>query len=269
MEEELPKRIAVLGAGVMGEALISALTSSGVEPASISITEKREDRAAYLVEKYGVQNLELLKNVRACQAILLVVKPQDMLDLLIAIGPELSPGALLISFAAGKRIEFIAEQIGGANPIVRVMPNTPALIGEGMAAISLGPNVSSSQRSFVLDFLAATGRVVEVDENLQDAVTAVSGSGPAYFFAFVEAMISAGEEMGLSSEVATELTVQTFVGAAQLLAKSGMSAKALRENVTSPKGTTAAALQSLADADLPKIVSQAMHAARDRSQELA
>ena len=118
--------------------------------------------------------------------------------------------------------------------MIRVMPNTPTLVGEGMAAISIGPGVSLAQSEFVRGFLAATGRVVEVTEDLQDAVTAVSGSGPAYFFYFVESMVKAGTELGLSNEVATELTVQTIVGAAKLLATSDKSATILRENVTSP-----------------------------------
>lgn len=269
MATKFPTRIAVIGAGVMGEALISALIASGVAPHSIRISEKREGRAAYLVEKYGVQTLGLDENVQDSQTILLVVKPQDLKDLLHEIAPNLAPDTLLVSFVAGKRIDFIAGNIGARNPIVRVMPNTPALVGEGMAAISLGPNVENDHKRFVFEFLSATGQIIEVDESLQDAVTAVSGSGPAYFFAFVEAMVSAGEEMGLSHSVSTQLTVQTFVGAAKLLASSGSSASTLRENVTSPNGTTAAALRSFTEANLSEIVARAMRAARDRSQELA
>jgi pyrroline-5-carboxylate reductase len=269
MSENGPKRIAVIGAGVMGEALISALIASGVNPASLTISEKRADRAGELVKRYGVRVSDLAKNVEQSDAVLLVVKPQDMSALLNEIKPHLSASPLLISFAAGKKIQFISEHVGATIPIVRVMPNTPALVGEGMAAMSIGPNVSATQKEFVGNFLAATGRVVEVEEELQDAVTAVSGSGPAYFFAFVEAMVSAGQELGLSHEIATQLTVQTMVGAAKLLSTSGESATTLRENVTSPNGTTAAALNSFANSRLPEIVRKAMTAARDRSQELA
>ena len=137
------------------------------------------------------------------------------------------------------------------------------------AAISVGNGVSSTHKDFVAGFLAATGKVVEVSENLQDAVTATSGSGPAYFFAFVEAMIEGAMALGLSKEVATELTVQTFVGSAKLLEESGKSATTLRENVTSPNGTTAAALASFSANDLSNLVSQAMESARNRSIELA
>lgn len=138
-----------------------------------------------------------------------------------------------------------------------------------MAAMSLGPLVTPDQANFVREFLGTTGRVIEIEEGLQDAVTAVSGSGPAYFFTFVEAMVQAGTELGLPADIATELTMQTLVGAGKLLATSGKSPAALRENVTSPNGTTAAALASFAESDLSGIVKKAMVAARDRSKELA
>ena len=269
MSDSNPSAIGVIGAGVMGEALISALIAAGVSASSITISEKREDRAKELVDKYGIIVDALTANVSKAQVLLLVVKPQDISSVLTGIKGSIDPSTLIVSFAAGKKIEFISSLLGGRNPVIRVMPNTPALVGEGMAAMSIGPLVTSEQTSFVRGFLSATGRVVEVDESLQDAVTAVSGSGPAYFFNFVEAMVKAGTELGLSNEIATELTVQTMVGAAKLLATSGKSAAILRENVTSPNGTTAAALASFADSDIAGIVKKAMVAARDRSQELA
>jgi pyrroline-5-carboxylate reductase len=264
-----PSAIGVIGAGVMGEALISALISAGVSPHSITISEKRDDRAKELVHKYGIEVEALEANVSKAEVLLLVVKPQDIFTLLTDMGDFINPSTLVVSFAAGKRIDFISSLLGGKNPVIRVMPNTPTLVGEGMAAMSLGPHVTPAHSSFVRQFLEATGRVIELDESLQDAVTAVSGSGPAYFFNFVEAMVKAGTELGLPSEVATELTIQTIVGAAKLLATSGKSPATLRENVTSPHGTTAAALASFADSDLTGIVKKAMVAARDRSQELA
>lgn len=261
--------IAVIGAGVMGEALISALLAAGVRPGSIIISEKREERATELSEKYGVGVKPLVENVPKAQVLLLVVKPQDISTVLTDIKALLDPSTLVVSFAAGKKIDFIASLLGGRNPVIRVMPNTPTLVGEGMAAMSVGPLVEPAQSNFVREFLSATGRVVEVDESLQDAVTAVSGSGPAYFFNFVEAMVQAGTELGLPNEIATELTIQTMVGAAKLLAISGKSPAMLRENVTSPNGTTAAALASFAESDLAGVVKKAMVAARNRSQELA
>lgn len=262
-------RIGVIGAGVMGEALISALIASGIGPSQISISEKRAERAQELIEQYKISVSDLETIAEKSDALLLVVKPQDMEALLVEIKKSINPGTLVISFAAGKRIGFIAEHLGGANPIIRVMPNTPTLVGEGMAAISLGKGVSIMQSNFVRNFLGATGHVVEVDEELQDAVTALSGSGPAYFFAFVESMAKAGAELGLPGEIASELAVQTMVGAAKLLATSGKSASVLRENVTSPNGTTAAALASFSTSGLDAIVKSAMVAARDRSRELA
>jgi len=153
--------------------------------------------------------------------------------------------------------------------VIRVMPNSPTLIGLGMSAISPGTHATDADLGFVRNFLGSSGKVVEVAEDLQDAVTATSGSGPAYFFAFVEAMVEGAKRLGLSEEIATELTVQTLIGAAGMLAESGKDAKTLRENVTSPNGTTAAALASFESEQLGKIVALGMAAAAKRSAELA
>ena len=262
-------RTAVIGAGNMGEALIAGLIAYGETPANIAVCEKRAERAAELVSRYGIKIAEISESVSDAEVILLVVKPQDMASVLAEIGSLVNPAAVLVSFAAGKKIDFISTQLGKANSVIRVMPNTATMVGAGMAAISLGAGVTADQREFVTGFLAKSGEVVEVSEDLQDAVTATSGSGPAYFFAFVEAMIFGAQELGLSPEVATKLTVQTLVGAAKLLAESGKSASELRENVTSPNGTTAAALKSFSDGDLAALVAKSMQAARDRSIELA
>ena len=262
--------IAVIGAGVMGEALISALIAYGIAPSKITISEKREERAAELMARYKVANAALNENVAKCDLILLVVKPQDMATVLADIKQTIRHGVLIISFVAGKQIRGIADAIGtSANPVIRVMPNTPTLVGAGMSAISCCGLVSPEQRDFTLGFLGAVGKVIEVDEELQDAVTATSGSGPAYFFRFVEAMVDGAVALGLSKEDATTLTIQTIVGAAKLLDQSGDSPTMLREKVTSPNGTTFAALNSFNDSDISTTVAKAMKAARDRSQELA
>jgi pyrroline-5-carboxylate reductase len=266
----IDSKVAVIGAGVMGEALISALITYGVKPTNIAISEKREERAAELITLYKVANAELATNVAQSDLILLVVKPQDMATVLAEIAPVISKGVLVISFVAGKQIRSIADQIGtSANPVIRVMPNTPTLVGAGMAAISCCVLVTPEQKDFTLGFLGAVGKVIEVDEDLQDAVTATSGSGPAYFFRFVEAMIDGAVALGLSKEDATTLTIQTIVGSAKLLDQSGDSPTTLREKVTSPNGTTFAALNSFNDSDISATVAKAMKAARDRSQELA
>ena len=262
-------QVGVIGAGVMGEALIAALISYGISPDSITISEKRNDRADELSARYGIKVEDVATNVSKADALLLVVKPQDMAAVLDEIKESINKSAVVITFAAGKKISFIEQGLGTANPVVRVMPNTPTLVGAGMAAISLGAGVSAKQSEFVSGFLAATGKVIEVSEDLQDAVTATSGSGPAYFFRFVEAMVDGAKALGLSDADATTLTIQTIVGAAKLLDESGKSATTLRENVTSPNGTTAAALASFESHQLGDVVAKAMKAARDRSQELA
>ena len=262
-------KVAVIGAGVMGEGLISALISSGVNPELITISEKRADRSAELTAKYSIKQAPLVANVAAADALLLVVKPQDMASVLEEIKGSINPTAVVITFAAGKSISFISSALSTGNPVVRVMPNTPTLVGAGMAAISCCALVTAEQKAFTLGFLGAVGKVIEVDEDLQDAVTATSGSGPAYFFRFVEAMVDGAVALGLSKEDATTLTIQTIVGAAKLLDQSGDSPTTLREKVTSPNGTTFAALSSFNDSDISGVVAKAMKAARDRSQELA
>ena len=259
-------RISIIGAGVMGEALIAALIKAGHSPDHIEIIEKREERCNELVAKYSIK---VGKDLINSDILLLVTKPQDVDGVLSDINGKVKPGSLVVSFAAGKKISTISNGLNGQNPVVRVMPNTPTLVGKGAAGFSLGSGVTEHQKKFVIDFLTAAGVAVEVDEALQDAVTATSGSGPAYFFAFVESMVKGAVNLGLSEEVATQLTVQTIIGAAELLATSGKSATTLRENVTSPNGTTYAALQSFAESDLDKIVASAMKAARDRSIELS
>jgi len=261
--------VGVIGAGIMGEALIAGLISYGVDPLQITISEKRNERADELMNRYGIKVDDIEKNVSSADVLLLVVKPQDMSGVLEQIRSSINTSAVVVTFAAGKKISFISDALGTRNPVIRVMPNTATIVGAGMAAISLGEGVTNEQTNFVTGFLAATGKVVEVPEELQDAVTATSGSGPAYFFRFVEAMIDGAQELGLSNEVATQLTVQTIVGAAKLLEESGKSATTLRENVTSPNGTTAAALASFEDAHISTLVATAMKAARNRSQELA
>ncbi len=262
-------QVGLIGVGVMGEALISGLVSSRFPKAQIVFTEKRADRAREISSKYGAREVDLTELAKSSDVILLVVKPQDLEQLLVSIEADLNKSATLVSFAAGKTTNFVSKIVGPNISIIRVMPNTPTLIGLGMAAISLGKSVNTEQAKFVSEFLATCGKVISIEENLQDAVTALSGSGPAYFFAFVEEMIKSGISLGLSSDQATTLAIQTMVGSAAMLEQSGKSATTLRENVTSPNGTTAAALQVFSDSNLGAIVTKAMTAARDRSQELA
>lgn len=261
--------VGIVGVGNMGEALLAALINSGQPISHIWITDKREDHATQLASHYGVTNKTLAEIGSKCQIILVVVKPQDLVATLESLKPHLPNRTLIISFVAGKTIAGIEGIVGGNHSVIRVMPNTPTLIGKGMAAISRGTHSTDACLAFVNHLLGVSGKVVEVEERLQDAVTATSGSGPAYFFAFVEAMIEGAVKLGLSQEIATELTVQTLIGAAGMLAESGKDAKTLRENVTSPNGTTYAALMSFQSKDLNSIVADAMAAAAKRSAELA
>ena len=256
--------LALIGAGAMGEAILAGLIKAGTAPSEIGIIEKRAERSQELVTRYGVRELQDLQGVSHC---FLIVKPNDLQATLAAYGAGLPESALVISIIAGKPTSLIESLI--PHRVVRVMPNTPALVGAGMAAISGGSRTSNSDLAEVERLLSGTGKVLRVDESLQDAVTAVSGSGPAYFFLIVESMIAAGVELGLSREVAQELAIQTLIGAGSMLAGGVADPATLRANVTSPNGTTAAALQVLQESGLGEIFSKALTAARDRSRELA
>ncbi|MFM7491524.1 MAG: pyrroline-5-carboxylate reductase [Actinomycetota bacterium] len=261
--------VGIIGAGIMGEALLVAISKAGIAVASIAIADKRSDRVAELQKKYGCSISSPSEIALHAKNILLVVKPQDMNSLLEEIGKTISSSQRVVSFAAGKKTSLIEEHLLEGVPVLRVMPNTPMSVGVGASAISGGKNVSSSDINAVEDLLRASGKTIVVDESLQDAVTATSGSGPAYFFRFVEAMIQGAKDLGLSESDAKTLVIQTITGAAAMLNVEGASPSTLRENVTSPNGTTFAALQSFESMDFEGIIKKAMTAARDRSRELS
>jgi pyrroline-5-carboxylate reductase len=198
-----------------------------------------------------------------------VVKPQDMDDLLSEIAGELKQGQLLVSLAAGITTGFIEARVPEGVAVVRVMPNTPALVDEGMAAISPGSHCDDEHLAEAESLMASTGKVMRIPERQMDAVTAISGSGPAYIFFVVESMIEAGVHLGLPRATATELVVQTVVGSAHMLRETGTHPAVLREQVTSPGGTTAAALRELEIHKVRAAFLAAMEAARDRSRSLA
>ncbi|GAB3624523.1 pyrroline-5-carboxylate reductase [Mariniluteicoccus endophyticus] len=261
-------RLAIIGAGVMGETVLSGLVSAGWDPADIVITERRPDRKAELEKRYGVRVLTNPEAAREAPTVLVAVKPQDIEPVLDDLAPELRPGAVVASMCAGVATSTIEARLPEGTPVIRVMPNTPAQVSEGMAAISAGRTALPEHLNAVTEVLSATGRVMTVPENYQDAVTAISGSGPAYLFFVVEAMIDSGVHLGLPRAVATELVVQTMLGSAKLLSESGEHPTVLRERVTSPGGTTAAAVRALELASVRSAFMQAMEAARDRSAEL-
>ncbi len=260
---------AILGAGVMGETLLSGLIRAGRRVDDLLVGEKRPERASELEERYGVRVVSNREATKLADTVAVVVKPQDMGDLLAEISDSLRPGQLLVSLAAGITTAFIESRVPEGVAVVRVMPNTPALVDEGMAAISAGSHCDEEHLATAESLLASTGRVVRVPEKQQDAVTAISGSGPAYIFFVVESMIEAGVHLGLPRATSTELVVQTLVGSAKMLRETGTHPTVLREQVTSPGGTTAAALRELEIHKVRAAFLAAMEAARDRSRSLA
>jgi pyrroline-5-carboxylate reductase len=249
--------------------VLSGLLRAGWHPDQIVASHRRPERRQELTVRYGIQMLENTKAVVDAETVILVVKPQDMSDLLAEISPAIKPGALVVSLAAGVDTAFIESHLPEGVAVVRVMPNTPAQVDEGMAAISPGSHSTQDHLDRVTEILSATGRVITVPERYQDAVTAISGTGPAYLFFVVEAMIEAGVHLGLPRSTATELVVQTMLGSAKLLRETGEHPTVLRERVTSPGGTTTAAIRQLEDHKVRAAFLVAMEAARDRSRELA
>jgi len=262
-------KFGIIGAGIMGEALLASIIKSGIDAANIAISDKRSERTAELSAKYGCEISSVDNVASSSENILLVVKPQDMDSLLNSVGKSISVDQRVISFAAGKKTSSIEKFLNAGIAVLRVMPNTPMSVGVGASAISAGKYANDEDLTAVQELLKDSGKTIVVDEELQDAVTATSGSGPAYFFRFVEAMIAGAVELGLTETDAHTLVVQTISGAAAMLAVEGASPATLRANVTSPNGTTFAALQSFEASDLEGIVKRAMTAARDRSRELS
>jgi len=261
--------LAILGAGVMGETVLSGLLRAGWNSDRIIATDRRTERQVELEAKYGITMMTNEEAAAKADTVILVVKPQDMRDLLTEIAPVVSSSTLIVSLAAGVDTASIEERLPTGTPVVRVMPNTPAQVDEGMAAISPGAHSDEEHLARVSELMSATGRVVTVPERYQDAVTAISGSGPAYLFFVVEAMIEAGVHLGLPRDTATELVVQTMLGSAKLLRETGEHPTVLRERVTSPGGTTAAAIRQLEDHKVRAAFITAMESARDRSRDLA
>lgn len=261
-------RIAVLGGGVMGEALIVGFQRRISPPPTIVVAEKRPERAAELVERLGVLIAEPAQACVGADVVILVVKPQDIRALVDDIASSTEPGSLVISIAAGITTELLETAVPLAN-VVRAMPNTPARIDSGVTGISAGAHCRPEALERARELLSSVGIVVEVPEALQDAVTAVSGSGPAYLFYLAEAMIDGACELGMPPETARTSVVHTLLGAARLLEASGEEPAALRAKVTSPAGTTAAAIAVLDAEDVQRSVRAAIESARDRSRELS
>ncbi len=261
-------RIAIVGGGRIGEALLSGLLSSGWH--DIVVTSRRDERVAELHERHGVE--ATTSNADAVQGAALVVvavKPQDIDALLADIGSRLSPDQTVLSVAAAIPTAYIEARIADGVPVVRAMPNSPSTVHEGMAGIAAGAHAGDDQLALAEEVLRHVGRVVRVPEHAMDAITAVSGSGPAYFALLAEAMIEAGILLGLSREISTTLVVQTMLGTAKQLRDEKMHPVELRESVTSPGGTTIAAIRELEQAGVRAAFLNAIQAAMNRSKELA
>lgn len=263
------KRLELIGGGRMGEALLAGLLAGGwATAAEIAVVEPVEARRAELADRYP--GLTVGEAPAGADGVIIAVKPGHVPEVargLRVLGPE-AVGRVL-SIAAGVTIATIEGELGGSVPVVRAMPNTPALVGAGASAIAGGTHAGPDDLAWAEQVLGAVGIVVRVAESQLDAVTGLSGSGPAYVFLVAEALIDAGVLVGLPRDVATDLAVQTLLGSARLLAETDDDAATLRAAVTSPGGTTAAGLRALEDRATRAAIVAAVVAARDRSAELA
>jgi pyrroline-5-carboxylate reductase len=259
--------LAIIGGGKIGEALLSGLVRRG-GPDGLLVCERSVERAAQLTQRYGVPAVELAGAAARARVLLLAVKPQDIDTLLSLLVPVVDEGHLVVSVVAGVPTARIEAALPAGVPVVRVMPNTPALVDEGMSVLSAGAHAGEAHLDEAEALLAAVGKVRRVPENQQDAVTALSGSGPAYFFYLVEAMVDAGILLGLPRALAADLVVQTALGAAVMMRDSGEHPVQLREAVSSPGGTTVAAIRELERHGVRAALMAAIEAAHARSVEL-
>ncbi len=275
MSEEKQKkspfpRVAILGGGVMGGTVISALRVAGWPNGQIVVAESEPARAAALKDMHGVEvDAKIAKAAKGADVVVIAVKPQDVEEALKDLAKVLDPNAFVVTVAAALPTTFYEKRLPSGTPVIRAMPNTPAIVAQGATAVSLGKHATGEHMAVVQSMLRATGLVVGVEEASLDAVTAISGCGPAYFYAFVEDLTEAGVAQGLDRMLATQLAAQTFVGAAKLLMESGETPQSLRKKVSSPGGTTAAALEAMRNAGLQDVISAGARAAMARAKEMA
>ncbi len=274
MTEKFDGTLLLVGAGKMGSALLDGFLRHGVSPDQVVVQDPSPtDDVKHRLEKRGVTLADdAAKNLKEPPSlVLLAVKPQLLEGILPGLASCIGPSTLTISVAAGQPLSVLADGLGASQAIIRAMPNTPASIGQGMTVCVANANVTNVQREHVTRLLSGVGAVAWIDDEAQmDAVTAVSGSGPAYVFLLAEALVEAGVAAGLAPDLAQQLARATVSGAGQLLGQSEHTPGALRHQVTSPGGTTAAALEVLMDEDaLTDLLTRAVAAARKRSQDLA
>lgn len=265
-------RIAVIGGGKIGEALISGLIGDDTDPSDIVVANRRPERGAELKERYDISlAIDAAQAAENADVIFVCVKPKDVVGILETIAPVLDHNdtdSVVVSMAAGISLASLEGVSSAGTSVVRVMPNTPMLVGAGVNAVVRGRFVSDEQLELVKELLAKTGFVVEIDESNMDAVTAVSGSGPAYFFLVLEAMADAAVNLGLPRALAEELAAKTMLGAATMATQEGANPVTLRANVTSPGGTTSAATRELDESGVRGAFYRAMEACARRSAEL-
>jgi pyrroline-5-carboxylate reductase len=263
------KKIGFIGGGNMAEAIIKGLLTGGVPSANITVAEPLEKRKAYLTEHYGIGTTD--KNCNAAlfgEIVILAIKPQTCLEALRALKKKSTEGKLFISIMAGVPTKTIEAELSEMARVIRVMPNTPALVLEAAAAVSPGANATQEDVALALEIFSLLGTACSIQEKLMDAVTGLSGSGPAYVFTFIEALSDAGVKNGLPRDVATRLAAQTVYGSAKMVLETGEHAAVLKEKVTSPGGTTIAGIHVLEKEGFRGIVMTAVDAATDRSTEL-
>ncbi len=263
-------RIAFIGAGNMAASLIGGLRAKGLDTAQIRASDPGAETRAKITAEHGIETFaDNGQVIDGADVVVLAVKPQAMKAVCEALRPSLTPNQVVVSIAAGITCASMTQWLG-SQPIVRCMPNTPALLRQGVSGLYATAQVSQQQRQQAEDLLSAVGLALWLDEEQQlDAVTAVSGSGPAYFFLLIEAMTAAGEKLGLPRETAAQLTLQTALGAAHMAVSSDVDAAELRRRVTSPAGTTEAAIKSFQANGFEALVEKALGAAAHRSAEMA
>jgi len=260
--------IVILGAGKMGEALLSGLLRAGRPPSDVAAVVRRPERGEELRETYGVPVLSAEEAAKNASTLVVTVKPQDMARMLDEIAPFVSASQLVISVAAGITTSFIERRFPVEVPVVRVMSNTPVLVDEAMSVISAGEFAAEPHLRRAEELLRPVGKVLRIPESQQDAATALSGSGPAYVYYLVEAMVDAGILLGMPRRTALEMVTQAVYGAATMLRESGEHPVILREAVTSPGGTTISAIRELEVHGVRAAFLAAIEAARDRGREL-
>jgi pyrroline-5-carboxylate reductase len=268
-------QIAILGTGSMGKAILSGLIASGSSAANVRVTTKSQASADAITSGHGIQAVAMESESTAnsstakdADIVILSVKPNMILETLKEIATSLKPNCLVVSVAAGITTKAMEEQLSGNAAVVRAMPNTPSVVGLGVTGISKGSNVSDQQLDLAEKLFSSVGKVLVVDESKIDALSTISGSGPAYVFYFAEKLITAAKSLGFSDGEASLMVKETFLGSATLLATSASSPEELRQQVTSPNGTTMQATGRFDAADLEKVFIEATEAALARAKEL-